>query len=225
MTNLRFPRLNKPRLSPKTFHKLKGLVLPFIKPNNTSDTGLIGKAFDNYLKTMFKQPVLNTGVDLVEYGVELKTRDIRKAESCWSIGSMTMEDIIIKPYVDSLIYEKMQALTLITYDSTMGYTTDVILVYLDNDETQTIIEESYEEARALMKSFYNNHLYTQNSKSLFVGGSIDPVEFSRYQTFKGKSAHFEHTNSGTSFQFRITPKNMKRLVSISTTLESFSAMF
>ena len=129
MSNNLFNRLNKPRIT-KYAPTLVGQTIPYRTKENTSITG-------NYIDQLVKtwagvSTGLNTIVDLMIYGIEIKSKDII-TNSDWSIGSMRLVDIINTPYEQSSVYQKLQALFLVEYNNDLCSITSANLYYLDND--------------------------------------------------------------------------------------------
>jgi len=222
MANNKFPRLSCARLSSETFKPLLGVSVPAKSPTNT---GLVGKFLDEYVKTQLNLPH-DTTVDLEFYGIEIKSKD-NGTTTDWSIGAMTLEDIIKKSYTESSIYQKCQSLLLITTDDNFRKVVDVGLYYMDLDEVQQLIEESYEDVRRQL--IYRITEHNKKIQNMVVSGNIaailNPIEFGSYEKFQGKYGKFEYTNNGTSFQFRITSKQMRHLTQISASSKIADVLF
>lgn len=208
--NIKFKRLNKPRFTSFT-NNLVGHSVPIRTKGNSGVTGI---AVDYLVKEWAGSGSGFSGtVDIDIFGVEIKAKDVH-TNTAWSIGSMTVEDIINTDYVDSNIYKKLQALFLVRYDNDLGIITSANLYYFDNDEVQTRIQTAYETTRKELIAYKLNHDANVNNQ-LFVFDTN--VKFTSYQKIKGTPGYwFEYMNSGTSFNFRIDMREMDELCSIST---------
>ena len=206
MSNILFNRLNKPRIT-KYAPTLVGREVPFRPRKNSAITG-------NYIDILVKNWAgvstgATSGVDLIIFGVEVKSKDIL-GDSEWTIGSMTFNDIIGTPYRDSALYQKLQALFLVEYNNNFCRITIANLFYMDNDETQTILEAGYEAARHEMIS---HQLRLKNQ--LITIGSQPLHNYKQYARIPGTPGFgFERCKSTNSFNFRITSVAMKNLVKL-----------
>jgi hypothetical protein len=209
--NNKFNRLNKPRIT-RFAPSLIGHSIPERTKGNTSTVGVY---IDNLVrKWAGASTEVTSGVDLAVFGIEVKSQDIQTGSS-WTIGTMTFEDILDTEYVDSSLYQKLQALFLVRYDNKLRIITDANLYYLDNDEIQSILKEAYDTARQKAIDYYVNSKSTLSNKLIVF--SDESIEFNNSQQFKGPTGYcFEFTNSGTSFKFRITGLEMNRLIGLST---------
>ncbi len=203
MSNNVFEKLNYPRVSSKTFQVLRGVEVP---AKSSKDSGLVGKKIHEYIVQNLNING-NSIVYIEDYGIEIKTKN-EDTNTDWSIGSMTAEVIVDTPYKDSPIYQKLQALLLITTNDNFQIISDVGLYYMDFDEIQLLIQDTYEDARSQLKQ---EVLYQQNSpkNSFFISDQPSELKFDPSHSFKGKHGRFEYTNSGTAFAFRIKAKSMK----------------
>lgn len=206
MSNIQFPKLTFPRLTPKTFHPLRGHIIP---PRSMVHHGAVGNYIDQLIKTHLRNPFhANTVVDLIKFGIEIKSKDI-DTNTSWSIGSMTIADIVNTPYVNSSIYAKMQALLLVTTNHKFGSITDTMLVYLDMDEVQVPLEQTYESLRKQLTVKWN--AYQAKVKAHLDKGELaeayKPMVFSPWENVKADYGMFEYM-SGTSYQFRMSQTQM-----------------
>lgn len=204
MSNNLFNRLNKPRIT-KYAPTLVGQTIPYRTKENTSITG-------NYIDQLVKtwagvSTGLNTIVDLMIYGIEIKSKDII-TNSDWSIGSMRLVDIINTPYEQSSVYQKLQALFLVEYNNDLCSITSANLYYLDNDDAQSLIKAGYEAAR---------------QELIAIGINTTRKAYERIKGTPGFA--FERMESGTSFNFRITGYAMQKLVSVATSNNNQLFMF
>ncbi len=210
----KFPKLTKPRLASRTFEGLRGLKIP---KKSLKNSGNVGVYLDNYIKEKLKV-FNNTPVDLEFYGIEIKSKDIN-TNTDWSIGSMTLDDILNTDYIDSIVYKKMQSLLLVDTCDTFRVVKDYGLYYLDFDEAQQLLEDSYNQIRGDLYQRVVNHATTISSqiqKGIF-GAVLSKVEFDNFEKFHGSFGKFEYTNSGTSFQFRLTKSEMNQLKTMAAT--------
>lgn len=223
MSNIQFPRLTFPRLTPQTFYPLKGHPIP---PKSTVYHGAAGNYIDHLIKTHLRNPYhANSVVDLVKFGIEIKSKDI-DTNTSWSIGSMTIQDIVNTPYVNSCIYAKMQALLLVTTNHKFESITDTMLVYLDMDEVQAPLEQTYESLRKQLTVKWN--AYQLKVKQHLLNGELDeaykPMQFSPWENVKADYGMFEYT-AGTSYQFRMSQSQMNFITDIALKQASFEKHF
>jgi hypothetical protein len=209
--NIKFNRLNKPRIV-SFASSLIGQSVPERTKNNSS---VVGVFIDNLVRKFAGASTgITTGVDLQQFGIEVKSQDIQTG-SDWTIGTMTFDDLINTPYISSSIYQKLQALLLIKYDNKLRVITSANLYYLDNDEVQSIFEKAYEAARTEAISHQLNFKSNLNQQVIVFGD--EDIKFSNSHRFKGTPGYcFEFNNSGTSFKFRISNKEMKRVARLAT---------
>jgi hypothetical protein len=213
MSNIQFPELKVPKITSWMFNGLKGMTVP---GRSSSNTGNVGNFIDQYLKTQMGISNTTTTVDLSILGIEVKSKDIH-TNSDWSIGSMTLEDILSTPYIESSIYQKLQALLLVTTDDVFQVIKDVELHYFDFDEVQQLLCDSYESARAGIQHQVNLHA-AHIAKRIVAGDPnaiLEKIQFKNYEKIQGQYGKFEFTNTGSSFMFRISLSQMKHLTSLS----------
>lgn len=218
MSNIVFPQLTTPRITSWMFNSLKGMAVP---SRSSSNTGNVGTFIDNYVKSQLAISNTTTVVDLASLGIEIKSKDIHTSTD-WSIGSMTLADILTTPYEKSSIYKKLQGLLLVTTDDTFQVIKDIGLYYFDIDEVQLLLSDSYEAARTQIQQRVNQH--AANVVQRIIAGDpnaiLGKVEFNSYEKFQGKYGKFEFTNNGSSFMFRISISQMKHLISLSSAYQS-----
>jgi len=212
MSNIIYPKLNLPRLASRTFDPLYNLILP---PRDSKDSGNTGRFIDRHTKTLVAAILSSKGPDLSQFGVEIKSK-YNDTNTDWTIGTMTLLDIINTPmYKDTEIYQKMQALLLCTCDDNLRKIIDIGLYYMDMDEIQILLENSYLGARTQILKFV-----------LPFWGKNQPIDWkSNFQNFKGPYAKFERTASVNSLAFRITSSDMEHLKNIASTAYSFNLNF
>ena len=221
--NIQYPKLPFVKLTPQTFYPLRGMSIPAKSMRNS---GAVGRYIDNLIKTQLKNPShLSTVVDLNKFGIEIKTKDT-DTNTCWSIGSMTIKDIVDTPYVNSSIYQKMQALLLVTTDDKFRVVTGTLLVYMDIDEVQCLIHDTYEDLRSQLTVIWNAYLQKVNAH--LAAGELaeaqEPIQFKSWFNVKGDYGMFEYM-SGTSFQFRLTQRQMTFLTDTALKTQGFSRIF
>jgi len=221
--NIQYPKLPFVKLAPQTFYPLKGVSIPAKSMRNS---GTVGRYLDNLIKTHLKNPShLSTVVDLSKFGVEIKSKDT-DTNTSWSIGSMTIRDIVNTPYVNSAIYQKMQALLLVTTDDKFRVVTNTLLVYLDMDEVQCLIHDTYEDLRSQLTVIWNAYLQKVNAH--LAAGELaqaqEPIQFKPWFNVKGEYGMFEYM-SGTSLQFRVSQRQMTFLTDTALKTQGFSRIF
>lgn len=217
MSNVQFKKLTYPRVNPSTFHTLKGLSVP---AKSAAHSGMVGKFVHQYICTNLNISG-NTTVDIAKYGIEIKTKN-KGSRTDWSIGSMTVSDIIKTPYEESPIFKKMQAMLLVTTDDSLQIICDVGLYYMDFDEIQTLIKDTYEDARSQLA----HNVYNQQQKVLNTLFGFDvELKFENSESFKGTHGRFEYMNSGNTFNFRINASAMKKFVSKAAVNNKFNQLF
>jgi hypothetical protein len=150
---------------------------------------------------------INTGAgpDLVEFGVEVKTRKI-ESSSPHTVGSMRIEDIIQTPYDQSNICDKFQKQYRVHYSDEGQVVTGEHLYDLTDDYIQTKIREAYETGR---KTIARNESF----------GYHPPY-------VKGTSwGNFEIVESCTGYSFRIPNGAMKKIETASKNADMFKTLF
>lgn len=208
MSNTLFPKLEKPRLSVKTFEPLVGMKIPAIDEN---DSGHVGKWIHGIITKSLKQEFPSIySPDLEDFGIEIKTTD-RNTKSAFSIGYLTLDNILCRPYKQSNIFEKLQCLLIIERTDIFREITKVNLHYLDNDEIQLYLEESYNEARSKVIEYVFNNVKNEYG-----------FEFKPYQRFTGKYGTLEVASNGVGFQFRIEKLDLKFLTNLNAYSSSLS---
>ena len=210
MANNIFPKLQYAKVNPVTFTPLIGMSVPL---KSKVDSGKVGKFVHQLILDNLKINENNI-VDIDKYGIEIKSKGI-ESNTDWSIGSMTVDDIINTSYIDSPIYKKMQALLLVTTDNSLAIICDVGLYYMDLDEVQLLIQDTYEDVRSQLKREVENMINSSNST----------IMFNPSQSFKGKYGRFEYTNFGNTFNFRIKQGSMNKFKNIAATQSSITHFF
>lgn len=209
--NIKFKKLQAPRLVGIT-----NLVGHQIPERKTDDSSIVGHYCDSLGKSILGQNSnVTTGVDIKHLKLEIKSKDIH-TNSDWTIGTMTMDDIINTRYVESSLYEKLQALWLIRYDNDLRIICNSDIHYFDCDLVQERIEVGYETARKSIIDYYNRTVQDRNNSIFVFEGDIQkPIRLDKSQQFKGTPGYrMEYSNSGNSIKFRISVTEMNTLVSI-----------
>lgn len=150
---------------------------------------------------------INTGVgpDLLEYGVEVKSRKI-ESSSPHTVGSMRIEDIIITPYDQSTIKDKFQTQYRVKYSDEGQVVTEESIYDLSNDYIQNRVREAYETGRKKI---------SQNEINGYHPPYVKGTEW----------GNFEITDSCGSYRFRIPDHSMRKIEKISKNSELFGNLF
>ena len=214
MSNIVFPQLQVPKITSWMFNGLNGMTVP---GRSSTNTGNVGNFIDQYLKTQMGIANTTSTVDLASLGIELKSKDIH-TNTDWSIGSMTLQDILGTPYIQSSVYQKLQALLLVYTDDIFQVIKNLELHYFDFDEVQQLLADSYESARQEIQHRVNLHaaMIAQQVVAGNPNAILQKVQFKNYEKFHGQFGKFEFTNTGSSFMFRISLPQMKHLTSLSS---------
>lgn len=219
--NNKFKKLSVPRIVGLR-NNLIGYQLP---ERSENDSSVVGRYVDTLCKTLLGEiGDEKAGVDIRHLMIEVKSKDIQ-TNSDWTIGTMTLEDIISKNYTDSIFYEKLQALWLIRYDNNLRIIQNSNIYYFDSDEIQEQIEKGYESCRNEVITFYNKQLIiNQNARknALFVFENEDEfLDMGPSQQFRGVPGYrMEYSNAGHSIKFRISIHEMNSLARQSEALNS-----
>lgn len=197
MSNFIFPRLNKPRVNVKTFLPLQGMKIPAVDDQNT---GLVGNWIHDQILLMLRAdyPKMHQP-DLTAFGIEIKTQDV-DTESDLSIGSISLPALDRCDYINSPVFHKLQALLLISRSDTYRVITDVQLHYLDNDEIQSKLDASYNEAKLKVLDH--------------IGGDLKFI-FKPYTRFTGEFACLEAKQHGVGLQFRMSQSSLMFMTNLS----------
>jgi homoserine dehydrogenase len=162
---------------------LIGVKLP------TNIDGHAGRAIENILEGAGLKVNRGLGPDLIDYGIEVKTRK-KSATSAQTITSMSVNDIIKTPYKDSNVYKKFQQQLRIKTDDN-NYITEAELFDFDQTQIQELIETAYENGRMIL---------TQNKN---IG----------YTPYTGYWGYFEQTKKDreNTYDFRVSNSDMESL--------------
>lgn len=191
MSNIKVKKLNK--------GIQKGSQLPF-QQKFSADPGAIGQYVQ---RTMSKNGYnINTGsgVDLPDLDIEIKTRNINST-SGHTIGSMTVDDIIKTPYIDSSICKKTQRQYRVKYDDNTSIVTDERVYDFSDPYIQKKIEESYNAAR----------------DKIINGDRGDYIKGGNYGYFEKQTDN--------SYQYRVSNKAMTDIETMSSNSKTFNGLF
>jgi hypothetical protein len=126
----------------KPAQMLIGLTVP------TNQHGHAGRFVENKLESMGVQVNRGHGPDFIDYGLELKTRDV-DATSAQTVADMHLEDIVIFDYKDSHVFKKFQQQLRV-------YIKDNVIVSADVYDfsplfIQDLIEKAYNHAQQQLR--------------------------------------------------------------------------
>jgi homoserine dehydrogenase len=167
----------------KVADHLIGIQLP------TNTDGHAGRAIEDILEAAGLKVNRGFGPDLIDYGIEVKTRK-KSATSAQTITSMSVDAIIKTPYKDSNVYKKFQQQFRVKTDDN-----DVIieagLFDFDQPQIQELIEAAYEHGRKIL---------SQNKN---IG----------YTPYTGFWGYFEQTKKDRDsvYDFRLSNSDMESL--------------
>jgi uncharacterized membrane protein YvbJ len=174
---------------------------------NDADAGMW---FDNELERKgHKIDRRGAGPDLSELKVDNKSRK-KGTKSAHTIGSMTIKKIIDCPSIfDTHLWGKIANQNQIEYDTTFDEVTKVEIVDFDLKEIREGLDEAWQDLRKQMMTQLANNTLTENITSS-----------NGWAIFDGYGKNF-----GKSYRLRITPARMKKMKTISSTRDSFGALF
>lgn len=92
---------------------LVGMEIPCTIPE--INTGKIGRSIEDIIENFGIKVNRNEGVDLIDYGVEVKSR-CSYAGTNITIATMQRDYVINTPYKQSIAYKKLQQLRIVDYD-------------------------------------------------------------------------------------------------------------
>lgn len=104
-----------PKVTTKTKsfkHTLVGVQIPCSRKD--INTGKIGLAIEDMIESMGIKVNRGVGLDLIDYGVEVKSRCV-DSETFITIATMQKDYIINTPYKDSIAYKKLQQVRIVDY--------------------------------------------------------------------------------------------------------------
>ncbi len=129
-------------------HSLVGTEIPCTKKD--INTGKIGHIIEDIIEQHGIKVNRQVGVDLVDYGVEVKSR-CSYADTYITIATMQKDYIIKTPYKNSVAHDKLQQLRIVDYDfdeinGKAIVTADKVYNWKD-PVLQNIFEKAYERGR------------------------------------------------------------------------------
>jgi hypothetical protein len=135
-------------------------------------------------------------VDMPEYGIDNKSRKYGSKAS-WTIGSMTIEDIIATPdWEDTRFYKKCKNQNQVKYNTDFMEVVDVSVLDMDIDLIQQNLKQDYIDLRQCV------------------------VEGNRSKEIKACWAVFDGYNHSNSYRMRITNTAMQMIKNISGTRDT-----
>jgi hypothetical protein len=114
--------------------------------------GNIGKLVEDEMEKLGYDINRGKGADLLAIGVEIKTRGL-EATSAQSISSMTVPDILVTSYKDSIIFKKFQQQFRVHHIKKLDGSTVIVSAKMYNfafPKIQDAVEAAYEAGRAAM---------------------------------------------------------------------------
>jgi len=111
--------------------------------------GNVGTLVEDFLESQGYTINRGSGPDLLDIGVEIKTRTI-EATSAQSVGGMTIEDIISTPWEDSPIRAKIQQQFRVKHSSEKGCIVSARMYDFRRDDIQESMRHAYESARQMI---------------------------------------------------------------------------
>ena len=168
----------------KPAQMLIGQVVP------TNQNGHAGRYVEHLIETMGVLVNRGHGPDFIDYGLELKTRDI-DATSAQTIADMSVEDIINTPYKDSHVFKKFQQQLRVYIKDNVIISAEVY--DFSHSSIQEIIQRAYDHAK----------------KQLI---KCKDLERTKYKGFYG---FFERVNPDRkTLSFRLSKSDMESLESM-----------
>jgi len=167
----------------KFLNQLIGIKLP------TNIDGHAGRAIENILENTGIKINRGLGPDMIDYGIEIKTRK-KSATSAQTMAAMTDDHIINNSYRDSNLFKKFQQqLRIKTNDDNV--IVEAELYDFDQPQIQELIEAAYEHGRAMI--IQNKHI--------------------GYTPYVGYWGYFEQTKKDREnwYDFRISDPDMEKL--------------
>jgi hypothetical protein len=135
-------------------------------------------------------------VDLPEYGIDNKSRKYGSKAS-WTIGSMTIEDIIDTPkWEDTRFYKKCKNQNHVEYHPDLREVVKVTVVDFDINLIQNKLRQDYEYLRSCV------------------------IEGDRSKEIRGNWTVFDGYSHENSYRMRITNSTMKMFKNISATRDT-----
>lgn len=176
----------------KLADKLLGIKVP------ATINGHAGRAVEDILESMGMPINRKHGPDVLQYQLEIKTRDV-DATSPQTIADMSLNEILNTPYEQSHVFEKFQQQLRV-------YIKDQVIVKatvydFSHSHVQRKIKEAYEHGQAQLRN--NPNLIATSSKGNYYG-------------------YFERVSGRSSYSFRMSASRYFSMESMSqTTFEKF----
>lgn len=117
---------------------LTGLPVPKQTP---AESGIVGKHVEKLVSNR-GIPVRNGTVDIPKYQLEIKTRN-KDSHAAHTVGTMTLDDILITKYDSSPIRKKMQYQYRVEYDNVLNIITDDKIYDFTSDYIQNKVKSAY----------------------------------------------------------------------------------
>jgi len=135
-------------------------------------------------------------VDMPEYGIDNKSRNVQ-SKAAWTIGSMTIENIIATPvWEDTRFYKKCKNQNQVKYNTDFMEIVDVSVIDMDIDLIQQNLKKDYNDLRQRV------------------------VEGDRSKEIRGSWMIFDGYGHCDSYRMRITNRAMKMIKNISGTRDT-----
>lgn len=167
--------------------------------------GNIGRWVESKMKDQGWEVTHGAGVDLPKYGVEIKSRKV-ESNSHHTVGTMSIDSIVVTPYEQSIIKEKFQQQYRVHYSDDQQVVISEELVDFSDKYIQNKIRDAYETGREqIIKNAQQGHHPT------YVKGT--------------EWGHFEKAQSKNSYRFRIPNNSMKKLEHVSKNSDIFERLF
>lgn len=167
--------------------------------------GNVGRWVENKMREQGWEVTNGAGVDIPKYNVEIKSRKI-ESNSHHTVGTMTINSIIVTPYEQSIIKEKFQQQYRVHYSDNRQIVVSEGLFDFSNEYIQSKICDAYEIGR---KQIIKNA--QQGSYPTYVRGT--------------EWGHFELTKGRDSYRFRIPNHSMKKIEQVSKNSNIFERLF
>jgi hypothetical protein len=137
-------------------------------------------------------------VDMPEYGIDNKSRNV-KSKAAWTIGSMTIENIIATPsWEDTRFYKKCKNQNQVKYNTDFMEISSVHLLDMEIDDVQLALSSAYDDVRSrLIQGDRSKEIKSSNGWVILDG--------------------YGHLNS---YRFRIRDSAMKQIESLSATRDT-----
>lgn len=146
------------------------------------------------------------GVDIPGLGVECKSRKV-ESNSPHTVGTMTIAEIVLTDYEDSVIFEKFQQQYRVHYSDEGQIVLSSAVYDFSDPYIQKQIREAYEAGRKVIVDELDKEGYMPS----YIRG--------------GDFGQFEITESNNSYRFRIPHGAMKKIETMSKGASVFNNLF